>query len=1768
MRPPVSRTPGVGATVQDPTEVLPRDPLEPELGPRPRSPEADRLLALCQAPRDEPGPMVQLDRARVADRPANLAALEEWARDEERWSTVVEILVLRARGESGGRRVELLLEAASIAKEALLRFDLALQNAEAAKGPRPVPALLLVLADLYEIAGRPGDALASLEQLLQAAYFPRSDHPAVAARLGRLAASPRLDPVLRVAALRRASSLDRASTAIREALVRALDAGRSEWPGHTTTLPPSPPEIAKELAELALARPLADPDAIDLLRRSLSLQEDPDVREALQRAWIAGRRFAELERELLARVGRASGKAKVPLLCSFGELAARAPWSRTDLAREAYGNALAMDPECEPAFEWLLEEARAKGDLARVERLAERRLLSTFDPLRRAAVRHRVLSIWVAASEWGRVMRTLRGLLLEDPQDGEALALCEELLSGEEWARGLEALVASADSPYWGRGAEDARADLVAACLRVATARAAPSEVILPIATRLARLRPSAAGIAETIRALQAQAGCDDRALATVRARVDAAPSDVARAEALTDLGHLHRERWELSEAWTAFERTLAIDPTHPDALQALAELAREPTLEDRRESVLRRRLASLDAGRIPAHRAHAALQLRGEVLHEIAELTTDEDEAQALYGRSLEIDPKGAAAADEVTRMLAKKGDPFALAMHLDGRLAHADAAGRVTISKRLARLLGDELGEPAAAVARWAEVAKLAPPDDLEPPLALATAQLAAGQPARAIEVWTALVVSVPAGPLRTDLLRRMARATRDPAARAAAFRRVLGVAPDDLEALRELSLFYRARGEAAFSRELAQRLARAATDPAEKLAALLEAALHEAAPGAIATLRAALALDPANVPALERLAEVAREIDDGASLVESLERQLLLSTSPEDAADLAVAVAAVWSERLGQDEPAARSLERARRIDPRNDGIVRGLQTLYERAGDWPALARTLRGRLEGATAVGDRVDLLVQLARLHADHLGEPDVAVELFRSARELEPRRRDFEDLQVDALAAAGAWDKVVSRLEARAAGEVDPNERAAGWLLVCDLCDRAMGRPAAAFDAALKVARETGPTQDTLALLVTLARSSGRLADAIAVLDELSSRTPDPVAGARALSCAAEILERDLDAPSNALDRNLEILRRVGAGPRVAAEIERLALQEGRVEDWVSAELEREKLATERGERVAILDRAARALDSVQGEPDRAFELLLRALTIDPDDEDVADRLDELAGEIDVRPGTVTARARLAETHARLAAHGSWHLRRALSLYEAAGHRQAFDAAAALALAEPDDEDVRAALPRLAAEGARWGQLLSVYDELAGLVSNPETRLELRYEQAQLLQDRIGRPQPARALLTEVLIERPSLPGLHARALEVARASGQGREMARALEDRLSELGRPDRLAALRWLAELWAVVLDHPGEVARLAEELLAEDPSDARAVELLGAAYPKLARWDKLAELVWARATGPNGAPEDAAQAAELFMARLGDPVRALAAWKRATDLHPGHPGWLGAYAALLERAGDWVELSRVLGMLARSAASDPERVQVLLRRAKTVAEKLGDREEAISILEEARHLVPDSLPVLRDLERLYELAGRHADLASLRSDAADRLEDPEDAREVLLRLARGREARGDVDGAIDALWRAIAVTPEYVPTYGKLRALLAGRGTPDQLVDLLLREAAAWTDPAESSERLCEAAAIVAGKLRDEDRARALYHEAIEAHERCGPAARALADDAERRGDIQEAISWLEALRRWTVQTEEVARIDRRMERLLARASTRIVRGGSG
>jgi tetratricopeptide (TPR) repeat protein len=147
-------------------------------------------------------------------------------------------------------------------------------------------------------------------------------------------------------------------------------------------------------------------------------------------------------------------------------------------------------------------------------------------------------------------------------------------------------------------------------------------------------------------------------------------------------------------------------------------------------------------------------------------------------------------------------------------------------------------------------------------------------------------------------------------------------LDAAPGDAEAFRALQAAYRKEGR---SEELASLLeARARVVPASEAARLLaeagEVARREAGNPVRAEelYRTLLASDPVSEPALQALAELAEARQDWGALAEVLERRVLATTQPEEAARLGLRLGRLQEEKLGRRDRAALRYAGAVRLD----------------------------------------------------------------------------------------------------------------------------------------------------------------------------------------------------------------------------------------------------------------------------------------------------------------------------------------------------------------------------------------------------------------------------------------------------------------------------------------------------------------------------------------------------------------------------------------------------------------------------------------------------------------------------------------------------------------------------------------------------------------------------------------------------------------------------------------------------------------------------------
>ncbi len=276
-------------------------------------------------------------------------------------------------------------------------------------------------------------------------------------------------------------------------------------------------------------------------------------------------------------------------------------------------------------------------------------------------------------------------------------------------------------------------------------------------------------------------------------------------------------------------------------------------------------------------------------------------------------------------------------------------------------------------------------------------------------------------------------------------------------------------------------------------------------------------------------------------------------------------------------------------------------------------------------------------------------------------------------------------------------------------------------------------------------------------------------------------------------------------------------------------------------------------------------------------------------------------------------------------------------------------------------------------------------------------------------------------------------------------------------------------------------------------------------------------------------------------ELCETVLDDPRGAIDAWRVRLDDDPSDAQALSALDRLYERTQSWLELVEVLRVRERQSDDRDSRRTLMVRIARTLADKLVDVPSAILAY---RAVVDDfgaDRASLAPLAMLYELADRWQDLAdTLEADLA-LAESPGDKLQILARLGEVRQVKlGDVVGAMGAYRRALEIDPSHERCRGALEAMLTD--------DAARLEAAEILHPLYEADRLhekllrvleieAEHADSISAKLATISQAARVAEGPL------GDAPRALSYAA--RG-LREAVADPE-LRQWIERVERLARV---------------------
>ncbi len=252
------------------------------------------------------------------------------------------------------------------------------------------------------------------------------------------------------------------------------------------------------------------------------------------------------------------------------------------------------------------------------------------------------------------------------------------------------------------------------------------------------------------------------------------------------------------------------------------------------------------------------------------------------------------------------------------------------------------------------------------------------------------------------------------------------------------------------------------------------------------------------------------------------------------------------------------------------------------------------------------------------------------------------------------------------------------------------------------------------------------------------------------------------------------------------------------------------------------------------------------------------------------------------------------------------------------------------------------------------------------------------------------------------------------------------------------------------------------------------------------------------------------------AQLLESRQQRPDQAAELYETALQLDPRAAIAVHALKRLYYGQRRWRDLIRTLEAEAQFAEDPSSKASSLYRAARIHAERLGNRDEAIRMLEQARSLRPADPLILGELARHYEAAQRLQALVETLEAQAENADDPAERLTFTQRIARlYEEELGDADQAIAWHERAIALDPTSLSSLQALSLLYRVRGAWPKLIDMCLQEARYTTDAERRADSYARAAEIFETKLDAVDEAIQHYRRALNAMPEHSTAFRALA-----------------------------------------------------
>ena len=951
----------------------------------------------------------------------------------------------------------------------------------------------------------------------------------------------------------------------------------------------------------------------------------------------------------------------------------------------------------------------------------------------------------------------------------------------------------------------------------------------------------------------------------------------------------------------------------------------------------------------------------------------------------------------------------------------------------------------------------------------------------------------------------------------------------------------------------------------------------------PPTVASLEALMSRRDHAARAAEMLEPVYLARLDGRRVLSTLEARLGASQDPEERRQLLRRLAKMHEEQEENYEAALETTAQLLSEDPADEGTWGELERLARVANAERRLAEIYAGELAKITADEPATARLAkrtgELFEAHNDVEG----ALSFYRRAHSFDPEAKNGTFEAIDRLLRVAGRPRDRVQLYREALDCIrDPRERSAALHTIASLEESELRDDSAAIETYRAALDADEGDYHALDGLTRLYARTGRWRDLADLTRRRAEQSALPEDEARFRMDLAKLLIQRLNEPSAALDELQTVVELTppGAGGPAAEAVQLLEqmLHEAehkarvvdilrpiyeRADDWrrlVALNDERIALATDDGERIAVLRESATLWEERGGDLAKAFDAMRQSWTIDPEDGEAREQLERLA--------SATRRWNdLADAYEQAISKTEGLTKRELLAALAALHdKRRDDPRSALAawgrLFALDESELQPLeeMDALATLLSDWSTLVQVLTKKADLVADDETRASIWRRVGEAKRDMLDDPsgaieaneralelEPASAHTIDVLID------LHEQRQDVAR-------LVELYRRRVDLCDSSEDSLKFRLLVEASGRFENDLGDRREAIEclvQALGVSPADADVLRRLESLYTQQRMWPELLENLKLQA---KVAPEEFAartikkRVAALYLVELQDPQAALEAYRDV--LSSGFDGEavaaiegigethdeLRADAAdalepVLRAAGKHVELASVLELRLRAQTEPSDRAHTLRALAEVAEAQLGDHERAQTALLRALAEEPHDASLHGHIERLAERAGvegwrRYADALQERAAA---LFEANVAGDLFVRLGEVSEYKlDDPARAARAYAAAVERMGDEPAVLACLDRLFTRLGDTRALADILERRTAVEAHARDQADLLHRLAILQIREFGDPARGLGTLRHALERvadHVPSREALEGLLDDAALFDDAFDALEFV-------------------------------------